>query len=292
MAWPQIYLNNTLRVSQNFLRDPRVVNRLLFKTNITAQDIVYDIGGGKGVIADALAKRCHSVVCIELDPHLIPTLKHSLAQHANVVMYEADFLSLPLPQTPYKVFANIPFNMSADILHKLTRAPNPPSTTYLIVQREFAEKLLPATNGYSRQLSILLGAEFEIRVVAALRKSDFYPRPKVNTVLLEIQKRTNTLVNPVDIQLYRDFVTYAYNAFKPKVSEALRPVLTNGEFAALSSELRFPLSARPSNLSLEQWIGLLVAASRKPKLEEIVGGAEAAQIVKHNRRTKVHRTRP
>lgn len=95
-------MNDMLRVSQNFLRDPRVVGRLLSKTNITSQDIVYDIGSGKGIIADALAEICHSVVCIEFDPRLLDPLKQNLAHHTNAIVYEADVLLLPLPQPPLR----------------------------------------------------------------------------------------------------------------------------------------------------------------------------------------------
>lgn len=282
-----------LRVSQNFLRDPRVVSRLLSKTNITSQDIVYDIGSGKGIIADALAEICHSVVCIEFDPRLMDTLKQNLAHHTNAVVYEADFLSLPLPQTPFKVFANIPFNMSADILHKLTRAPNLPTTAYLIVQREFAEKLMPNTKRYSSQLSILLGAEFEIRTVVILRKCDFYPRPKVETELVELNQRENSLVPSENLQLFRDFVTYAYNAFKPTLAEALGRIFSVHEFQTLCRGLGIPDQVKPSGLGLEQWVGLFNAASQQSQiLAEFVGGFEEWMARRHHKRTKQHKTRP
>lgn len=286
-------MNDMLWASQNFLRDPRVVRQLLSKTNITSRDIVYDIGSGKGIIADALAEICHSVVCIEFDPRLMNTLKQNLVRHTNAVVYEADFLSLPLPQTPFKVFANIPFNMSADILHKLTRAPNPPTTAYLIVQREFAEKLIPNTKRYSSQLSILLGVEFEVRIVTTLQQGDFYPRPRVKTVLVELDQREKSLVPSENLQLFRDFVTYAYNAFKPTLAEALGRIFTVHEFQALCRKLGIPDQVKPSGLSVEQCVGLFNAASQQSQvLAELVGGFEEETTRRHHKRTKQHRTRP
>lgn len=166
--------------------------------------------------------------------------------------------------------------MSADILRKLTRAPNPPTTAYLIVQREFAEKLIPNAKRYSSQLSILLGAEFEIRTVATIRKSDFYPRPKVKTVLVELNQREKSLVLSENLQLFRDFVTYAYNAFKPTLAEALKQIFSTNEFQDVSRKLRISVQARPSSLSLEQWVGLFsVVCQKRQLLTETVNGFEA-----------------
>lgn len=215
-------MNDTIRFSQNFLRDPKFVATLLSKTNIKPEDTVYDIGGGKGIIAAALAKNCRTVITIEIDPRLVRSLRKNLSGYGNILVYEADFLSLPLPQTRYKVFSNIPFNLSADILHKLTDTPHPPTTSYLIVQKEFANKLIPKPGGYNSQLSILLGAQFEVKIVQSLQPINFYPRHRVYAVLLEISPRTEHLVTRKDWALYKDFITYNYNACQPSIAVGCR----------------------------------------------------------------------
>src|SRR5580700_4577618 len=195
----RLVMKDNTRFSQNFLRNPTLVETLLSKTNINVADTVYDIGSGKGIITAALTKKSRTVICVEIDPALATKLRENLRDYDNILVYEADFLSLPLPQTPYKVFSNIPFNLSADILRKLTDTHYPPAASYLIVQKEFADKLMPKQDGYNSQFSILLGVRFEVRIVKQLRQSDFYPRPKVSIALLEVIPRTEALVVPEDL---------------------------------------------------------------------------------------------
>ncbi|HVI69645.1 MAG TPA: rRNA adenine N(6)-methyltransferase family protein, partial [Magnetospirillaceae bacterium] len=246
----------------------------------------------KGIIAAALAEKSRTVISVEIDPDLASKLRENLRGYGNVLVYEADFLSLPLPQTQYKVFSNIPFNLSADILRKLTDTRYPPVTSYLIVQKEFADKLISKPGGYNSQLSILLGVRFELRIVQRLRPTDFYPRPRVTAVLLEVSPRTDTLLAVEDLELFRDFVVYSYNAYQSSVAIGLKRLFAAAEFKNIAEALQFPANATPAQLNLRQWLGLFVhAAQKRPLLEKLVGGQEKAVARRHSKRTKLHRTR-
>lgn len=285
-------MKRPIRFSQNFLHSPTLVKNLLSKTNITDKDTVYDIGAGKGILAAALASRCHTVIAVEADHSLAIKLQENLHKYSNVLVYEGDFLELPLPKTPYKVFANIPFNLSADILHKLVDAKNPPKSSYLIVQKEFAQKLITTKDGYNSQLAVLLGVQFEVRIVKELRQDSFYPRPRVAAVLLEILQRPESLVAAKDLQLFRNFVIFAYNAFRPTLSKTISPLFNSKEFILVAKALKYPPSASPSQLHLEQWLNLFsVALKKRPLVEQLVSGYEEALAKKHAKRIKQHRTR-
>ncbi len=182
-------MNDVIRFSQNFLHSPRFVATLLARASITADDIVYDIGGGKGIITAALADICRTVISIEIDPQVAAKLRHNMAKRTNVVVFEADFADVPLPGTPYKVFANIPFNLSYAIVRKLAFAARSPDAAYLIVQREFAESLLPHASWRHSKLAHQLASRFDVRILKQLRPTDFYPRPKVAAVLVELVPR-------------------------------------------------------------------------------------------------------
>jgi 23S rRNA (adenine-N6)-dimethyltransferase len=281
-----------IKFSQNFLRDPHVIKKLLAKTNINPNDTVYDIGGGKGIIADALSLVCHTVISVELDPKLVSTLQKNVQEHHNVLVYEADFLTLPLPQTPYKVFANIPFGLSADIVRKLCNTPQPPTTSYLIVQKEFGAKLAVQDNDRHSQQAILLGAQFEIRIIGHLKPSDFYPRPRVAAVLLELSLRPQPLIARKHHALFRDFVVHTYNAFQPTIAKTMLDIFTDQEFAHAAKSLEFPTNTTPTQLNLRQWIGLFnLAVQKYDLLVSLVGGQEEAYIRLHSKRTNLHRTR-
>lgn len=285
-------MKRPIRFSQNFLRSPTLVKSLLAQTNITPKDAVYDIGAGKGIIASALASKCHTVIAVEADHTLVGVLRKNLKGYPNILVYEGDFLNVPLPETPYKVFASIPYNMSADILHKLIDGSNPPISSYLIVQKEFAQKLSSGRKAYNSQLAVLIGVQYKVRIIEEINPDNFYPVPGVASVFMEILQRQSPLLPIKDLLLFRNFVIYAYNAFKPMVSEALLPVFTKAEFAQVSKSLEFSMNATPAQLNLQQWLSLIeLAVKKRQKLEHLVHNYEELLTNKHATRTKIHRTR-
>jgi 16S rRNA A1518/A1519 N6-dimethyltransferase RsmA/KsgA/DIM1 with predicted DNA glycosylase/AP lyase activity len=116
----------SLSISQNFLTSKRTIERLLRLTNINKRDTVIEIGAGKGHITKALLGKCGCVIASEIDPKLYESLRCGFAQTPNLRLLNADFLRSPLPQSVYKVFSNIPFAITTDIVKKLTQGKNPP----------------------------------------------------------------------------------------------------------------------------------------------------------------------
>jgi 23S rRNA (adenine-N6)-dimethyltransferase len=235
--------------SQHFLRNPRFVAELVGHTSIKKSDTVYDIGAGSGVISSVLAERCQKVVAIEIEPRTAEKLRANMADLPNVSVYEGDFLTMPLPDSPYKIFANIPFHLSSPILHKITEAAHPPADAYLIVQKQFANKLLPDHKGFTSQLGMLIGPEFAVRIRRPLKRTDFWPHPNVDTVLLEIKHRGESLIEPVLLPSYRQFVTRCFT--DPKYF-----------LKALQKTALMPMGTRPSQLTLPQWVALFQLITR------------------------------
>lgn len=232
--------------SQHFLRSPRLVLELIGHTSLKKQDTVYDIGAGSGVITSALARKCTQVFAIELEPRTAALLRKNTAELSNVTVIEGDFLSLPLPTSPYKIFANIPFHISSAIIQKITEAPIPPTATYLIVQKQLANKLLPHHSGFSSQLGMLLGPRFSIRIRKRLKRTDFWPHPNVDTVLLEIKQRDQPLVSNQAMAAYKKFITTNFTT--PRSFSALPLHLVTKDPAT-----------KPSSLTLDQWLVLFQA---------------------------------
>lgn len=226
--------------SQYFLRSPRLINELIGHTSIKKSDTVYDIGAGSGAITAALAKRAQKVVAVEVEPRMAAKLRANTAHYKNVAVIEQDVMSLPLPRTPYKVFANIPFHLSSPIIQKLTIDANPPLATYLIVQRQLARKLLPEHSGFTSQLGIIIGAQFAVRIRRNLRRTDFWPHPNVDTVLLEIKPRPEPLLPTRTLSAFKQLVQTAFE--DPKF------------FASIALTADLPLGVKPSRLVLLQWI--------------------------------------
>lgn len=179
-------------LSQHFLRNPRLVLILIGHSNLKKRDIVVEIGAGSGVITSALSRRVGKVIAIEPDSDAVAKLKANLARQGcdNVEVVEMDFMKYELPQDSYKVFANPPFHLSSAILHKLIETKNPPEAIYLILQKQFALKLLNNDRHYTSQLGLALTRDYTTRIRLPLKPTDFTPPPAVPTVLFEAKRIT------------------------------------------------------------------------------------------------------
>jgi len=232
--------------SQYFLRSPRLIKELVGHTNINRSDTVYDIGAGSGVISSVLAGRCQSVVSIEYEPRMAAKLRDNMAAYPNVDVREGDFLAMDLPKKPYKVFANIPFHLSSPIVRKLVESDNSPEAVYLVVQKQFANKLLPDSDRFTGQLGMMVGPLFAIRIRKRLQRTDFWPHPNVDTVLLELIRREEPLLPRGMMPTYRKFVEDCFSDPR-KFAKAPRKAVG------------LPDDIKPSQMKLAQWVALFEA---------------------------------
>ena len=163
------------------------MRRIVDRSPIDPNDLIIEIGPGRGALTRRLAVATRQVIAIEKDPTLARRLSREVNSLGNVVIFEADFLQLPLPVTPYKVVANIPFNVTAAIVAKLTHAANPPEDASLVLQREAAERFM----GQPKQtlVSLQLQPWFNLSITYRFQRHDFVPVPQVDIVLLRFSKR-------------------------------------------------------------------------------------------------------
>jgi 23S rRNA (adenine-N6)-dimethyltransferase len=240
--------------SQNFLRSPRLVDRLLDRSGITSGDLVIEIGPGGGAITERLAARCRQVLAVEKDPALAETLRARFAASSNVALFAADFLEFPLPVTRYKVFANIPFNITAAIVGQLTSGISPPADASLCMQREAAQRFLGTPRG--TLVAVLLRPWFEPSVTHHFRPGDFAPAPGVEVVLLRLRQRESPLIGPKEEALYGDLATHAFTAWQPTVRSALAQVASKRLAREIERRAGIALDLPPSALPVSDWIAL------------------------------------
>lgn len=191
-------------ISQNFLVNQKLINQLIRKSSISPKDTVLEIGPGRGIITRELLKITNQVVAIEIDP------KFKYPAHPYIY---ADFLILPLPKKPYKVFSNIPFNITGDIIRKLLQSESPPSDSFLIMQNQAANKFM-ANDQSNTMAAILYYPWWDIHITHQFKRTDFVPPPQVDCVLLRIQARSIPLIDPKFKQIYLDFVSYNFGRDK------------------------------------------------------------------------------
>ncbi len=228
--------------SQNFLRSPKLVESLVAQSNLKKDDVVYDIGAGSGIISATLARKVKQVIAVEFEPGAAKLLIHNMQEYPNVSVKIGDIMKMNLPTTPYKIFANIPFHLSSPIVQRFINSPMSPEAAYLIVQKQFGRKLIATdTSHFTGQLGMLLGAEYKVKIIKSLRKTDFWPHPAVDTVLVEMIKRKEPLVAKNRLSAYTQFTIQCFS--DPK-KLAKMPLHVIGQTPGAS----------PSRLSLDQWV--------------------------------------
>ena len=254
-------------LSQNFFHDSRLVAKLVKDAAITSGDTVLEIGPGLGIITEELIKTAGKVIAVELDQNYFEMLQSRFSQYHNLELHHSNFLTFNLPCQSYKVFSNIPFRFTGDIIRKLLQAANPPETANLIVQKEAANKYLTPN-----LISVLFYPWFEFSFSRKFRREDFRPIPKVDIVLLQIKKRAIPLINSSNRKTYEDFVTYVFNQKKPHV-------------------IRLPKI--PTQTSFHEWLDFFskfLQEKSSSKLQHINGSATKLFLEQHKLQ-KIHRTR-
>ncbi len=277
--------------SQNFLKDAKFVSNLIDRTDLTRDDVVIEIGPGKGIITNQLARKVKKVIAVEYDPQLAKKLREQNT-YQNIEVVQADFLSWNLPKDKYQVFANIPFNMTADMVNKLLTAQNPPASTYLIMQDLAAERFIGVPVAVNSQVSILLQPFYEMGIVQKIDRRQFEPVPTINAVLAKFIKRKAPLVDPKLQQLYRDFVIFGYNQWKPTVLEAFKAVFSGKQISIIRNKFNLK-NLKPSELEVSQWIGLFDSFTHfvPEERKSIVKDFEKRLKAKHSSMYKEHRTK-
>jgi 23S rRNA (adenine-N6)-dimethyltransferase len=287
-----------LKYSQNFLKSKNLVVKILELSSIGPQDLVLEIGPGKGIITEELARRAREVVAIEKDKGLFLFLKEKFKNNPKIKILNIDFLKFQLPKSPYKIFSNIPFFITGEIIKKITFVKSGEKNfleeAYLIVQKEAAKKFVGQPYAKRNQMvSLFLKPWFELRVIYHFKKTDFYPIPKVNVVLMKIKKRDNPLIEEKQAQIYRDFIVYGFTHFKSNLKNTFKKIFTYEQFKRLSYNLKLENSLLPTDLTFEQWLGLfecfLTRVNESKK--SLVIGTENRLKRQQNHLRKIHRTR-
>jgi 16S rRNA (adenine1518-N6/adenine1519-N6)-dimethyltransferase len=181
---------------QNFLNDPAFAEMLVTRANLSPEDVVLEIGSGLGALTLPIAKVVHKLYAVEKDIDLIGLLKTELlvAGLTNVVIFEQDILKIDwtgLVTTADQkliVMGNLPYNISSQILVQLIRNRRQIGRAILMFQKELAERICapPGIKAYGR-LSVMLAYCAEITPLATIPARLFFPRPKVDSTLLEIR---------------------------------------------------------------------------------------------------------
>ncbi|MGD8471717.1 MAG: 16S rRNA (adenine(1518)-N(6)/adenine(1519)-N(6))-dimethyltransferase RsmA [Desulfobacteraceae bacterium] len=195
------------KLGQHFLTDPSTAEMIVRRSRITSEDAVLEIGAGLGALTIPAARIAGCVYAVETDPQLTQLLKTELLVHqlTNVEIIEKNILHLDIRSLTKKlehrliVMGNLPYNISSQVLIQLVEGRKYVNRAILMFQKELARRITasPGNKDYGR-LTVMLSYCAEIKSIATIAPSLFYPAPKIDSEVVEINFNISRAYPPHD----------------------------------------------------------------------------------------------
>ena len=192
--------------SQHFLRNRELAADLVRAASVGTDDYVVDLGAGTGLLTAELARTARRVLAVELDPYLAAGMR---GRWRNVEVVEGDATAVDLPDEPFRVVANLPFDRTNDLLRQLLDDPATPLTRAdLIVAWGVALKRgVPWPSTFN---DVVWGALYSVSIERRLPRVAFAPPPSVDAGVLVFRRRAMPLIPADAIPAYRAFVARGF----------------------------------------------------------------------------------
>jgi 16S rRNA (adenine1518-N6/adenine1519-N6)-dimethyltransferase len=250
-------------LGQNFLIDESAALRIVAAAELRPDDVVLEIGPGLGALTLHLAADAQRVIAVELDQRLIPVLHRNLDEKENVQIIHGDILHVdPAKILPagYKAVANIPYYITSALLRHLLEADVCPSLMVLTVQEEVARRIV-AGPGNMSLLAVSVQFYGQPRIVARLKAGAFYPKPKVDSAVVQIDLRAGARSAPDvrDVEFFFRLARAGFGKRRKQLRNALASGLTlpHKEVEAALAAADIDPQRRAETLSVDEWAALV-----------------------------------
>jgi 16S rRNA (adenine1518-N6/adenine1519-N6)-dimethyltransferase len=241
-------------LGQNFVIDPNTVRRIARLSRVGPESRVVEIGAGLGSLTLALIETGARVTAIETDKALIPILTELVGDHAEII--EADVRNLnweeTLPNPGWDLVANLPYNIATSIV--LTVLDDVPSIDRMLVmvQREAGERLAaPVGHSAYGAVSVRVALRANASVVGQVPPSVFYPRPRVTSALVAIERVDHGIESEVETELI-ELLRIAFNQRRKMLRKSLRSRVDE----EVMERANVAPTSRPEELDLFNWVAL------------------------------------
>ncbi|MCY4067690.1 MAG: 16S rRNA (adenine(1518)-N(6)/adenine(1519)-N(6))-dimethyltransferase RsmA [Acidimicrobiaceae bacterium] len=273
---------------QNFVVDPNTIRRLVRLSGAGPGDHVLEIGAGLGSLTFALAAAGARVLAVEVDAGLAAALRELLDESriagpddsacagGRVTVLEADAAQLDFDPLlagceSWMLVANLPYNIATPLVLGLLRSAHRIRTMSVLLQREPAERLTAPPGSRSRGIpSVLLERRAAARIVGKVPPSVFWPRPKVDSALLRVERLDSRDLPRLSAEAetrFEKLVRAGFGQRRKMLRRSLAGLIDDAGFAAAGVDP----AARPETLTLSQWLAM---ADRGVPATEVRPGPE------------------
>ncbi|SHF26653.1 16S rRNA (adenine1518-N6/adenine1519-N6)-dimethyltransferase [Marinitoga hydrogenitolerans DSM 16785] len=245
-----IYLKKSL--GQNFLSTQTYAKQIVKKASITTNDTVIEIGPGAGTLTQELVNTGANVYAYEIDERLKPLLTERFKNFDNIKIEFIDFLKANLStfETP-KYVANIPYYITSLILEKIFLETPNFQIALLMVQKEYADRMIAKSGKNYSPLSIFVQFFCTVEKILTVPPHAFIPNPKVDSVVIKLTPKKNR--PDIDKNKFFKFIHIAFSQRRKTIKNNLKKIFdTNTEIVL--KKCNVDPKTRPENISIEKFV--------------------------------------
>ena len=281
-------------LGQHFLRCEWVISTLINTAKIIPEDTILEIGTGEGTLTKALAKTATHVIAVEKDETLAENLLKEIKKEdiQNISVISGDILKLfpyikdnmeakppyaglasILSSTHFKVVSNIPYYLTSRLFRVLLSGETRPEAIILTIQKEVAERIV-AKSPHMNMLALSIQAFGTPRIIKEVPASCFWPKPKVDSSIIEISDISDNFFvkNNVSEKNFFKLTRLAFNQKRKLLLNSLSTLVDKKELADTLTKIGLSPKSRPEELSLGEWAELIRSLS-SPILDRSRGQA-------------------
>ncbi len=258
-------------LGQNFLVNEAILEKIVVAADLKKTDNVLEVGAGMGVLTKELVQRAKRVLAVEIDRTLVYVLKQEMRpllvgrKDVEYKLVEADILKLPLREIedffkgePYKIVANIPYQITSHLLRRFLEVENPPTEMVLLGQKEVAQRSV-AKPGDINLLALSCQYYSSPKIIAEVAAGNFLPTPEVDSAIIRLSdiKRLNDAGRLKAKNLFR-LAHIGFSAKRKQLQNNLAAGLgiTKDEAKKMLLAVGLEENVRAEDLSVEDWTKL------------------------------------
>ena len=250
-------------LGQNFLRDENIARKIVAAIDPHPDDILVEVGPGKGALTRFLAPSVRKLIAVEIDGRAVTILREMFAGSSVEVRHQ-DFLEMDLDQLVgdlpvasqrrIRIVGNIPYNITSPILFRALDNRARIRDVTIMMQKEVARRLIapPGTKDYGI-LAVFCQLFADVRVLFDVSPNAFIPKPKVTSSVVRLGMLDAPRYPLRDEQFFRMMTRAIFGKRRKTLRNSLGSFM--GE-SAFEPPLGVDLQRRPEALSVEELVRL------------------------------------